>query len=520
MQTVKKRSPCKLCRLTALTLAVVWGVCGCRPAPQSLVILHTNDIHGSSQPFKIKDNDRVRLVGGMKAASSYIDRVREREGHVLLIETGDIMTGTFAAVLPYKGVSGGAMAEFLNLLGYDVRSYGNHAFDQGIENVRAIERLAECPTVMANIIYRDSGELFARERFHIIKKGRVRIGVIAVMEEFFLTEVSPDRVAGLDVLPIVPILKRWVPVVRRVSDLVLVVVHSKFSDGQRVAREVPGVDVVLVASEDGRFEEINGVLVKSTRGHLRTLGYLKLTVRGSEILDFDQDLIWLWADVDLKPQPKVAALVQEIEASIEDDYRRIIGKSAFDYICPGYDSIENALGNWMTDVMRWKTGADIAFLISGPFRADIYSGPITVRALHEVSPFQNILVEFDLNGRQLQQVFETDIERGRDRMQVSGLRYIYYPVEARARGRRVDFLAVGRDVVVRDGELLLPDRIFRVVSNEYVVEQAKDKYFGFPVEDYRITRILLTGAMVEWLELKQLLVCSLEDRIVEIKSDR
>ncbi len=520
MQTVKKRSIYASTCLAALAAATFWGVVGCRPAPQSLVILHTNDIHGTFQPFKIKDNDRVRLVGGMEAASSYIEGIRERERDVVLIETGDIMTGTFATVLPYRGVSGGAMPEFLNLLGYDIRCYGNHAFDQGIENVRAIEQLMEFPTVMANIIYKDSGELFARERFHVIKKGKVRIGVIAVMEEFFLTEVSPDMVAGLDVLPIVPTLKRWVPVVRRASDLVVAVVHSKFYDGQRVAREVPGVDVILVASEDGRFEEIDGVLVKSTRGHLRTLGYLKLTVQGSKILDFEQDLIWLWADGELKPQPEVTALVQEIESSIEEDYRRIIGKSAFDYICPGYDSIENALGNWITDVMRWKTGADIALLNSGGIRSDIYSGPITVRALYEVSPFQNILVEFNLSGRQLKQVFETDIKRGRDRMQISGMRYTYYPAEARPPGRRVNFLAVGQDVVVRDGELLLPDRIFRVVSNEYIVEQSKDKYFGFQVEDHRNTRILLTKAMVEWLELKQLLFCSLEDRIVEIKSDR
>jgi 5'-nucleotidase len=176
------------------------------------------------------------------------------------------------------------------------------------------------PIVMANIVYRESGELFAPEPFHILSKGGIRVGVIAVMEEFFLGEVLPDRIEGLDIQPIVPTLQRWMPELRRKSDVVVVLVHSKFSDGQRVAREVPDVDVVLVASEDGLFEEIDGVLVKSTRGHQKTLGYLKLRLQRGSIAGYEERLIWLWADIDLAPAPEVTDLVKQVEASVEEEY--------------------------------------------------------------------------------------------------------------------------------------------------------------------------------------------------------
>jgi 2',3'-cyclic-nucleotide 2'-phosphodiesterase (5'-nucleotidase family) len=512
-------------RYVRLTLAMgllvssLWWP-GCHAPERELVLLFSNDTHGTFQPQKIKDGDTVRLVGGMEAASHHINLIRAREENVLLIDTGDIMTGTLAATLPFEGAMGGAMPEFLNLLGYDVRAHGNHAFDLGQDNVKAIERISDMPVVMANIVFGETGELFAPEPFAILKTGGIRVGVIGVMEEFFLGEVLPDRVEGLDILPIVPTLQRWMPELRRKSDLVVALVHSKFYDGQRVAREVPDVDVVLVASEDGLFEEINGTPVKSTRGHQKTLGFLKLRLQRGRILDYEESLIWLWADIDLSPSPEVTALVRKVEASIEEEYERIIGDAGFDYKCPGYESIENSLGNWITDVMRWKTGAQIGLLNSGGIRADIYSGPISVRSLHEVSPFQNTLVVFDVSGRELRQIFETDIERDRDRIQVSGMRYTYHSRETLPQGKRVDFLAVGKDEVIRDGRLLLPDAVFSVVSNDYVIGQARRKYFGFEVEEAKMTGFHLTQVMVEWLQENRVLKCSLEDRIVELKSVR
>ncbi len=491
----------------------------CRPAESTLVLLFSNDTHGIFQPRKIREGDRIRLVGGMEAASHYVTQIRSQEENVLLIDTGDVMTGTIATTLPYRGVTGGAMPEFLNLLGYDIRCYGNHAFDLGQDNVRAIESLCDMPTIMANIVYQDTGELFAPQPYAILTSGDLRIGVIAVMEEFFLLEVSPEKVQGLAIEPIVPTLERWLPEIRNQSDLVVVLLHSKYFDAPRVARSVPGIDVILVASEDGRFETINGVLIKSTLGHQRTLGYLKLQLRGKKIAAHEEKLIWLWADEDLQPDSRITSLVAEIEASIEQEYRKIVGESGFDYKSPGYSSIENSLGNWITDVMRWKAGTDIGLLNSGGIRADIFSGPITVRTLYEVSPFFNILVMFQISGRELKQILETDIERGRDRLQISGMRYTYHPRGTRPVGQRVDFLAVGDHIVFRDGELIKPDQLYSVVSNDYVVAQARKKYFGFPVEKQRETEITLTDAMIEWLQKNRVLVCSIEERIVEIKSE-
>lgn len=519
MFDVKRRILISWICLSCLGLVFFLALNSCQNASGTLVILHTNDTHGSFQPRKLLDDDRVRLIGGMEITSHYINHIRAQEENVLLIDSGDIMTGTLASEIEYNGVLGGAMAEFLNLMEYDVRSYGNHAFDLGQENAKAIAALSKFPVLMANIVYEETGELFSDSAYHFLEKGGIRVGFIAVMEEYFLTEVHKRNTVGLAVLPIVSTLQSYMPEIQKKSDLIIAMVHSNFKDGERVAREVPEVDIVLVAAEDGRFKEINGTLVKSTYGHQRTLGYIKLELKKGKIVDYQQELIWLWADVDMNASPAIPALVQDIEQAIEEEFTQAIGKSDFNYKCPGYDSVENALGNWITDVMRWKTGCQIGMQNSGGIRADIYAGPISKKDVYEVSPFSNMMVEFKLSGKQLKEILERDVERGRDRLQFSGLIYSYFPKSVQPYGKRIHSIKVDKDVIVEDGVVLLPDNFYTVVSNDYVTSQAEEKYFGFALEECRNTGYGLTQVLAEWLEKNQLLVCSIEDRIVELKAN-
>ncbi len=455
----------------------------------------------------------------MEAASHYINRLREIEKNVLLIDSGDIMTGSFAAQKKYKEVIGGVMPEFLNRLGYDVRCYGNHAFDRGQENALGLARLTEFPVVLANIVYKESGELFASNPYHVLEKGGIKVGVIAVMEENFLQEVSKKSTKGLAVLPIIPTLNSYVPELDKKSDLIVVLIHSKVVIGDKVAKEVPGIDIALVASEDGRFKEVNGVLVKSTIGHMKTLGFLKLEVKKDRVINFEEDLIWLWADVDLNPAPDVSELVQEVEMSVESDFNTVIGRSDFDYKAPKYESGESALGNWIADVIRWKTGAQIALQNSGGIRADIFTGPVTKRDIYELSPFRNTIVLFKLTGRQIKEVLERDIERARDTFQVSGLKYMYCSISARPFGERVWRLEVGQDIVVDRGELLSPEKKYTLATNDYVAGQAKDKYFGFDIKDPLNTEFSLELTLMEWLEKHKVLKTLLDGRITEVSSE-
>ena len=504
--------------LTACLLVITWAACS---SPETITLIHSNDIHGIYKSYKIKLNSQERLVGGMLAANYYISQLRAKEPHSLLIDTGDISTGTLASEIKYKGLIGGAMIEFLNRLGYNIWCLGNHDFDKGQEHALALAKRAKFPAIMANIFYKKNGKPFPVEPYHIFNLSGLKVGIIAVMEENFLMEVSKKSTVGLEVRPIIPTLESFIPDLDKKTDLIVVLAHAWFQEGVRIAQGVSGIDAVLVASEDGQFKEVNGVPVQSTYGHQRTLGYLKLKVAKDRVISYEHKLIWLWADIKLKPAPAIKSLIEEIDKAIASEYGQIIGYAKRDLILENDfkkpKSVEIPLGDWITDVMRWKTGVQIGFYNSGGLRAEIKAGPITKADLFNVVPFNNTLVIFKLSGQQLKNALEYDIERGWDRLQVSGLKYKYYPKQARPYGHRIYYLEVDGEIVVKAGKLINPQQQFTVVSNDYVAEHAADKYFKFQISDVQNSGYYLYQSLGEWLKQRKILDYKREQRIVQLR---
>ncbi len=484
---------------------------------ESVVFVHSNDTHGIYKPFKIKTKDGDRWVGGMEATCHYLHAIREKEDYVFYIDTGDIMTGTIATELVHKNVTGGLMIEFLNRLGCDLWCFGNHDFDLGPENALGLAGLADFPTVMSNIVYKDTGELLPVKPSHISSLGELSVGFVGVMSEKFLIEVLKERIADLDVLPVVPALKSRIPELDKKTDLIVVIVHGKFPEAVEIAKNVPGIDILLVASEEGLFNVVNGVLIQSTFGHQRSLGYLKVDVEDDRVKDYEEKQIWLWVNNQLRPSPSIKTLVKHVDDAIGSEYAKVIGRANRDHFQEGR-FVENALGNWITDAMRWKTGAQIGFQNSGGIRNDIRAGPITKGDLFEVSPFRNTLVIFDLTGKEIKNLLEHDVEKGWDRLQVSGLKYSYHPKESRPLGKRIVRITVNGETLVEDGKVLHPDKVYTVVSNNYLVGQARDKYFGFPVGQSEDTGLLINQVLIGWLEKHKVLDYRIEGRIVKIEN--
>jgi 2',3'-cyclic-nucleotide 2'-phosphodiesterase (5'-nucleotidase family) len=214
----------------------------------------------------------------------------------------------------------------------------------------------------------------------------------------------------------------------------------------------------------------------------------------------------------MNPSPEIIMLIEKIQSSIKEEYNREIGICETDKTREPHP-VESVLGNWITDAMRWKTEVQIALQNSGGIRADITSGPVTIADIYELSPFNNVLLVFELTGKQIKEVLECDIERGWDRLQVSGLTYRYYKKDVKPNGKRVDYVEIDGDVLVDNGELLLPEKVYSVASNDYVVGQAKDKYFTFPVLESKDTGFPLNQVLIEWLEQNEVLVCEIESRI-------
>lgn len=469
-------------KILILSLSIVF-ILSLWVSAEELTILHTNDIHGNYLP-------KEEGIGGFKALSHYISEARSKsKGPTFLFDAGDVMTGTPLTQIEFHGAKGGAIFELMNFLGYDAWTYGNHAFDLGQGNAKAITKVTRFPTVNTNIVEVESGDLFAGQPYAVVEKGGMKVGVLGSMEAIFKQEILKEATKGLDVLPVVSVVKPYADFLEDRVDLVVVLSQMGWGESKEILNEVDSVDVVLAATHpENTYTTEDGRVLHSTNEGDTSLGYLKLNVDNGKITKADTGIYKLHTG-NISPDPVVGAMVDQFKEMVSAQLDMVIGSTVCELVPNNTE--ESNLGDWETDVMRWKTGTDIAFENSGGIRRNVPEGEITKRIINEVAPFGNTLVTFELKGRKLKKIFETGVERGNDRLEVSGVTY------------KVDLDKPQRERVMDikvNGEPYDPDVTYSITTNNYVVGQAEDKYFGFPVEDFRDTGIKRASTLIEWIQ--------------------
>lgn len=154
-----------------------------------ITILHTNDVHSRIDPFP-QDGSRNAGMGGATKRAAIIDRVRAKEEHVVLLDSGDIFQGT-----PYFNFFGGEVEiELMKRMKYDASTLGNHDFDNGLDNLVKLMNTAGFPMINCNYDYDDNDLASVTQEYKIIQKGDVKIGILGVGIE--LDGLVPRKLIG------------------------------------------------------------------------------------------------------------------------------------------------------------------------------------------------------------------------------------------------------------------------------------------------------------------------------------
>ena len=111
-----------------------------------LSVMHTNDTHANLDTVAQK--------------ATAIKEVRAEKPDALLVDAGDVLTGT----LYYNQFKGQADLKFMNLMGYDAMTFGNHEFDsgstpEGHKELADFIKGANFPFVSSNIDFSTDSDL-------------------------------------------------------------------------------------------------------------------------------------------------------------------------------------------------------------------------------------------------------------------------------------------------------------------------------------------------------------------------
>ncbi|NCW69565.1 MAG: multifunctional 2',3'-cyclic-nucleotide 2'-phosphodiesterase/5'-nucleotidase/3'-nucleotidase, partial [Marivivens sp.] len=385
---------------------------GAAMADYSLTILHTNDFHARFEPISkydstcsAEDNTAGDCFGGTARLVTAVAEARARSNNSILVDGGDQFQGT----LFYTFYKGAMAAEFMNLLGYDGMTVGNHEFDDGPEVLRGFMDSVEFPVLMSNADF--SGEALLSDKLlksTVIERGGEKIGLIG------LTPHDTDELAspGPNVIftdPVDAVQGEVDKLTAEGVNKIIVLSHSGYSVDQRVAAETTGVDVIVgghtntllgeMDNAEGPYPTmVNNTAIVSAYAYGKFLGELNVT------FDDDGNLTEasgqpILINGEVAEDAAVVARIGELAQPLEEVRNRVVAETAAEIVGVREDcrARECAMGSLIADAMLARVadqGIQIAIQNGGGIRASIDAGPVTMGEVLTVLPFQNTLSTF------------------------------------------------------------------------------------------------------------------------------
>lgn len=535
----------KMILLTALSIILTVGLLA---EDLRLDIVFSNDVHGGIDRSEatFMNPDFPPQLGGGASAATLIKHIRSLSGtkrDMLLFDAGDFFQGRPVGTV----TKGRAVIEYMNAIGYDAMTIGNHEFD--IMNDELMETLdyANFPILSCNIIDRRTGDLpWYVVPYRIISRLGLRIGVIGFTTTDTEKMSFPEHIKNIEFLDEKDTVAKYVKLVREQerADIVIVLGHaglpyeveatylSRYDaagnplqqeryaawgwDAQEIAREVPGIDLFVGGHIHKGWpapwiDPHTHTMVVQGYAYGSNLGWITLTVdpatrsvSGYELPALREGMMITLFEDQFIPDREISATIEAEVAKAEEGMDEIIGIAGVHLNRTNVDA-QSLMGNTIVDAMRNEVNADFAFLNLGGVRADIKNGPVTYRDIFQVMPFDNMVVSFRCTGEFLRRIIETRVEGGRHGLVVSGVNVVYS--KKRPNFDRVTSLKIG-------GQPWDRNKIYTCTTTDFLMQgnAGLTLLTQVPQEDIVFHQINLRDAIVNYFRQKSPIRTKIDDR--------
>ncbi|MEZ6015799.1 MAG: bifunctional UDP-sugar hydrolase/5'-nucleotidase [Planctomycetota bacterium] len=449
---------------------------GARQGPQTasapelrhLVVFHTNDIHGQVLPRPatwLKDVDPLPDSGGLPRLAATLRRERaeaEADGAaVLVVDGGDWFQGTPEGNLD----QGRGFLAALAAAGHDALVVGNHDFDHGVEVLTGHLAAVGLPALLANVHDAAGAPVPGTRDALVFERLGLRIAVVGL-----LTPVTPDithaSTRELTFEDPVQALTRVRAALGERVDWILPVCHLGVENERALAAALPWLDVVVGGHSHTYLRK--GVDEGAT---LVVQAGDKASVLGRVDVWFDADghVVKKSARlIDLYEEPaaefrnaSVDALCQALAGRAAASMDEVVGTLTAPLEQSRRPLVNTTAGNFITDLMRARTGADCAVHNRGGIRTALPAGPVTRRDLFMILPFANHLATLELDGATLIEIMRRSVEDADARpLEFSGMTLVVRMEEGQPRFVE---LRIG-------GAVCEPAKRYRMTTNSFLAD--------------------------------------------------
>ena len=467
----------------------------------SVNFIHWNDFHSANRPYIARwGRHRGSLVGGYANLAGYVDSLLKIYPEAVLLNAGDDFQGTPISSFT-KGMS---QILILNQIMPTAFTIGNHEFDYGWGNWTSCVQHARFPIISCNLYDSTKGGL-AVEPYIIVMSNKVRIGVIGLIMESLSSTVMPLNMKGLAALDQVGAIRQQLDLLKNKTDLIVVLSHNGFVEDSLLALQLSDVDLIFGGhSHTVLFQpvKVNNILICQAGSQGQFLGHLQATVDTEKkiVRDYQYELIENVVG-QVVPNPEVSRVVDSLEAILGSEMDKVVAELISPWI--RNSDGESNLGNWICDALRDYFQTDLALQNSGGIRKGMDAGPVRVRDIWEIAPFDNTIVTLRVTGDQLLSLLDWRIKHPRDLLQISGIRLIYDVSEQ---------VLIAATVA---GQPIDPQQTYSIATNNYITANLK-RFFGLDPSEVKVedSGLICRDVLVKAAEQQKRIDSKVDGRLV------
>ena len=466
---------------------------------RNLVIFYTSNLRGQIKPFTGTVMDRqYDKAGGLAFIKGFIENSAEifsyNPDHILLLDTGDALFGTAEASLSMGEIP----LTLMGKAGYDAMVIGNMEFEFGLDRLKYFISSGNLPMLACN--FRDLtapvGETFKPGL--IIEKNGVKIGVIGLGHGDLARNTRPDNIINLEIADLQTSVQESANFLKsQGAELIILVSHHPgLGELENPGRLFPDIDIIIgdMIGAPTSFDA-RPMICQTAPNRGGGIGMIKVSHIGGK-WDLARGFQRLFAidSSKITPDTELAAEISRVEAKIDSLLDEVItsSKGLFNRSF----SEESTVGNLITDFMLSKSGAQIAMQNSGGIKATISEGPVTLRTLYDMLPFENNLVTVEMEGWELENIIEESLSGKTGFLQAAGLNCTY------SSSNPPGFRIIQIDV---NDEPLEFNSKYKVCVNDFMAANEHDWPEIRHAANHEILGLMREG-LVEWLRTKPELI--------------
>ncbi|WML59044.1 bifunctional 2',3'-cyclic-nucleotide 2'-phosphodiesterase/3'-nucleotidase [Neobacillus sp. PS2-9] len=508
-------------------------------------LLGINDYHGQLDTWRsIKDKDGkvVDYSGGIEWLAAYLkDREAANPANTLMLQAGDLVGASppVSALLQDEPT-----IRFMNELGFDVGTIGNHEFDEGVTEMKRLinggdnektkkyeEKYGKftgstMAYTVANVVDEKTGKPILPP-YAIKEVDGVKVGFIGVVTKDTPLIVTPAGVAGVKFTDEVEAINTNVIELKKQGvKTIVVLAHnpgSSNTDGSNATGQVvdmakavdPEVDVIYGAHDHKYLNtNVDGKVLVQSWSYGTAFSDIDLTidpVTGDVVKDQTKAEVVDTLHSKITADAKIKAELDGYQEDIKPIVSQVVGSTKDGISKDANESGESPLGNLIADGMRKVTGTQLGFMNSGGIRNPLPAGTITWGDLFKVQPFGNDLVTMTITGEQirtfLNQQFQAPPSYNKI-MAISGLKYTWS--DDKPYGEKV------LDIYLENGKKIDPQAEYSITVNNFMADGG-DGFAVLKSGKNRVTKMTDLDGFIEYFKsLPQPVTSSIEGRILKV----